>query len=443
MVDRQEFTDRFLRSIKPEKAGKRSIIYDAQIPGFGIRLNGRGSAKKKGAFVLIARFPGSKNPVPRRIGDYPAMPLAIARKIARQWREDIRNGVDPKDKEEIGRREQDHRPIFTFAEALEIFAEDHLADLRSGNAVKAALRSHVLPQWRERPVHEIRRADIVALIRTLREELPIEANRVLSYLKTMFGWMVDQAMIEASPAQSIRRPAPEVTRDRVLSEFEIRAIWLACRELGAFGRAVKVMLATGQRRSEVGSMAWSEIDRKLAVWRLPKGRTKAARAHVVPLSRLALKAIAEGPAHGDYVFSASRRSPADADAGAGPIRGWSKAKAHLDKIVLEKARELSRAAGASAPKEIAAWRLHDLRRTAATYLARLGVDRIVIGKLLNHTERGVTAVYDRHSYDREKRRALDLWAARLQVIVSAEDGEKPSRGRPRSKVETPTLSCDH
>jgi integrase len=424
MVAKRDFTDRFLKSIKPVVAGKRAIIWDAQVPGFGIRVTDRSTEESRGAFVLVTRFPGSSNPAPRRIGDYPAMTLAKAREIAREWREDIRQGIDPKVKEASRQRQEERRRADTFAAAFDAFADDHLSTLRTGKVVKGVIAKHVVPKWGSRPISEIRRADVNELIRALRKEMPIGANRVLAYLKKFFGWAVDQELIEASPAAAVKRPSKEVKRDRVLTDLEIRAIWLACGELGAFGRAFRCMLATGQRRTEVGAMTWKEIDLQEKNWALARHRTKADRAHDIPLSDLAASIIEASPNLGGFVFTTGRSAPARAGSDAKPvaISGWSKAKTALDRLSLEKAQALAAERGDDPPENIADWHLHDLRRTCATHLAKLGVDRVVIAKVLNHAENEVTAIYDRHRYDLEKRRALDLWGARLTAIVEGTDG---------------------
>jgi integrase len=242
---------------------------------------------------------------------------------------------------------------------------------------------------------------------------PIGANRVLAYLKKFFGWCVDQDILEASPAASVKRPGKENKRDRVLSDAEIRAIWHACGELGAFGRAFRFMLATGQRRTEAGEIVWSEIDRANRLWTLPRQRAKADRVHEIPLSDLAMSVLDECPKLGDFVFTTL---------GTRPISGWSKAKTALDRLALDKLKEIAIERGDDAPTTFADWRLHDLRRTAATHIAKLGVDRIVISKLLNHAEGGVTGLYDRHSRDPEKRVAMDLWGQRLRAIVDGDGG---------------------
>ena len=427
MVAKRDFTDRFLKSIEPAEPGKRLIIYDAQVPGFGIRVTERSREDSKGSFVLVARFPGSGNPVPRRIGDYPALSLAKARQIAREWREDLRQGIDPKAKEAERRRQEQRRRADTFAAAFSTYADDHLSTLRTGADVKRAIEAHVVPQWGQRPLTDIRRADVNELVRELRKGAPIRANRVLAYLKTFFVWAVDQELIEASPAAAVKRPSKEVKRDRVLADPEIRAIWEACGELGVFGRAFRFMLATGQRRSEVGEMTWREIDRSNQLWTLSRERTKAGRAHEVPLSALALSILEDCPRLGEYVFSTGRSGTQRISGGAStarPISGWSKAKAALDKLALTKAKAIAIEPGEEAPTGFSDWHLHDLRRTAARHMAKLGVDRVVIAKILNHAEQEVTAIYDRHRYDAEKRRALEAWAQRLGEIVGGSDDAK-------------------
>jgi hypothetical protein len=189
MVAKRDFTDRFLRAIKPVEAGKREIKWDAQIPGFGIRVTDRSTEENRGAFVLVTRFPGSSNPAPRRIGDYPAMALAKAREIARGWREDIRQGIDPKVKEATRQRQEERRRADTFAAAFNAFADDHLSTLRTGKVVKGVIAKHVTPKWGQRPISEIKRADVNELIGALRKDMPIGANRVLAYLKKFFSWI--------------------------------------------------------------------------------------------------------------------------------------------------------------------------------------------------------------------------------------------------------------
>jgi integrase len=396
---KRDFTDRFLRALKPAAPGKRYIAYDAQIPNFGIRVTEHCNGEAKGSFVLVTRFPGSANPTPRRIGDYPAMSLVQARGI-----EDLRCGIDPKTKEKELRREQERQRANTFASVFAVFEGDHLATLRTGKDIAGVIKKHVFPLWAEWPIATIKRTDANALVRALRKGTPIMANRLLAYLKKFFSWAVDQEFIEASPAAAIKSPTKECARDRFLSEKEVSAFWQACGGLGVYGRCFKLMLVTGARLSEVGGMTWREVDLAARLWTLPQERTKANRAHEIPLSNIALDILGECPRLGEFIFTSSR--------GKRPISAWSRAKIDLD-----------RALGA----EVADWHLHDLRRSCATYLARCGVDRIVISKLLNHSEPGITGIYDRHRYEREKRAALDRWGERLTEIVAG-------AGKPQADV---------
>jgi integrase len=405
MAAKRDFTDRFLKAIKPAPTGKRVLHLDAQTPGFGIRVTDNSAPGSIGSFVLVARFPGSDNPTARRIGDYPSMSLARAREIAREWREDLRQGVDPKVKEERRRREEERRQAQTFAAAFEAYADDRLSQLRSGEAVRSTVRRLAYPKWGDRPMEEIRRADVGELIRGVKNGTgPIAANRLLAYLKTFFLWAIDEEIIDDSPAATVKRPVSEKdrARDRVLTDTELRAIWRACDDLG-------------QRRPVVGAMKWAELDLRNKVWTLPKGRTKANRSHEVPLSDAVIKVItsAQRLAGSEYVFSTGTHRTGDSNEIA-PVSGWGKAKEHLDRAVAAKMLEI---AGADAAV-IEPWHLHDLRRTCATRLGKLGVSRVVIAKVLNHAIPGVTSTYDHHSYDLEKKAALDRWASHLLGIVN-------------------------
>ena len=308
MVPKRDLTDRALKALKPATSGKRYFEWDAQVPGFGVRVTDRSPPSV--SFVLHTRYPGAKHPAPRQIGDYPAIDLASARRVAREWREDIAKGIDPKAKAEAVRRDAERerleakrRQANTFAAAFEAFAQEHLATLRTGDVVKGVIEKHVVPVLGDRALADITRADGNDLLRAIAKKTPTHANRVRSYLRTFGRWAEEEERIEESPFVNLKRFAKERARDRVLSDLEIRAIWRASGEIGAFGRAIRFMLATGQRRSEVGDMEWSEIDEAKKMWMLPRERTKADRAHEVPLSPMALSILAASPRMGAHVFA--------------------------------------------------------------------------------------------------------------------------------------------
>jgi integrase len=394
---KSKLTDRFLQSIKAAPTGKRITYWDTSVDGFAIRVSDKSSPSNVGSFMLIRRMPKNPNPTARKIGSYPAMTLAAARTTAKEWNTEIDEGVDPAVKAAEEAREQKRQDADTFESVFETYAKERLGRLRTGAQIQRAIAHYVLPVLGSRPISDIRRADVKALVVHIHQTAPIASNRVLSYLKTFFVWCVEEEHLEVSPTAVMRPLANEVKRDRVLDDDEIKAVWLACGALGAFGHVVRLMLVTGQRRGEVGGMLWAEIDRSKRLWTLPKERTKAARAHEVPLSDLAMSVIDECPEMNKFVFPHARGS-------AAPVSGWSRAKAALDR-----------------KSGVADWHLHDLRHTCATNLARLRVDRIVISKILNHAEGGVTSRYDRHDRADLKRAALNRWGAKLVAII--EGGE--------------------
>jgi integrase len=335
-----------------------------------------------------------------------------------------RQGIDPRDKAAAARRdaaatrrEAERRQANTFKAAFEAYARDHLATLRTGDIIEGIIKKHILPVFGDRPLAEITRFESNELLKEIAKRTPTHARRIRSYLRTFGRWAEDEERIEESPFTNLKRLGKEQTRDRILSALEIRAIWRASADMGVFGRVVRLLLATGQRRSEVGDMEWREVDHERKLWVLPRERAKANRAHAVPLSPLSLAILADCPMLGAHVFS-TRSVPRGG--GTIPISGWSKFKSHLDRAAIEALRQLTSDPEAT----ISEWRLHDLRRTAASLMTERGVSRLVVSKVLNHAEQGVTGRhYDLHEYLPEKRQALDVWGARLAAIV--EGGELP------------------
>jgi integrase len=226
----------------------------------------------------------------------------------------------------------------------------------------------------------------------------------------MFAWACERDLLEASPCYGVRSPSQEVSRDRVLGDDELRLVMRAASSLEApFGPFMKMLALTLQRRSEVAGMRWSEINWAEGLWTLPAGRTKNASEHIVPLPGAAINILeamkATRFANSDYVFTGTGRSP---------VSGFSKVKRQLDALIAAENGE------ALAPP----WRLHDLRRTGASKMPRLGVALPVVEKILNHTSgsfAGVVGTYQRHSFADEKRQALETWAAFLDRLCGGAD----------------------
>jgi integrase len=266
------------------------------------------------------------------------------------------------------------------------------------------LAKEVLPKWGNKRIQEITKRHVLDLLDGIVDRGGgLSANRVLAAVRKLFNWAVQRGIITISPAAGIKAPLAETSRDRVLSDDEIRWTWLACDRLAyPFGSMAKILLLTGQRRNEVSGMTWDELDLDKALWRIPGGRTKNDEAHEVPLSDAALSVIASLPrikSNKGYLFTTNAETH---------VSGYSRAKSMLDKAMLEIARD-ERAQDVEIPR----WTFHDLRRTAVSCMARLGIALPVIEKVVNHSSgsfAGIVGVYQRHSFADEKRTALQAWA---------------------------------
>ena len=268
--------------------------------------------------------------------------------------------------------------------------------LRTADELQRMLDRDLLPHWSDLPIASIKRADVKDVIREKSGVAPIAANRLTSLISKIFAWALKEDKIEASPAVGLERNA-EAERERSLTEDEIRVLWPALTEIGyPFGHALKFLLVTGQRRGEVTDLKWSDIDGD--GWKLPGTSAKSGKGHRVPLSTPALEIIGECPRLGPRVFVGH----------GGPINGWESAKARAESFL---------------PNPIPPWRIHDLRRTMATMMTSIGVDRIVVSKILNHAEGGVTRIYDRNARDPEKTAAMERWANKLREIIAGDAGD--------------------
>ena len=375
----QKLTDKTIQGLKPPKSGQLDV-WDSALAGFGVRVG----AKRK-SFIVGTRIKGKYRRITLK-PPYPALTLADARKRAGQVIADAQSGIGPelrKKREEAG----------TFGATAAAFMTDFAKKHRTKDEMQRKI-SVDLAEWHDRPIAEITRAEIKDLLRVKARSAPISANRLKSLISKIFTWALKEEIITASPALSLDPPGGVETdrqRDRNLTTEEIKAVWLACEQIGyPFGHLFKMLLVTGQRRGEVAAMKWSQITPD--GWVLPAEIAKTKSGHLVPLSSLAREILDQVPQIGEHVF----RSRSDR-----PLQGWSNAKERVDGIA-----------------NIATWHVHDLRRTFATQLRRLGVDRLVVSKLLNHAEGGVTKIYDRYNADPEQAAAMERWANRLREIVS-------------------------
>jgi integrase len=230
----------------------------------------------------------------------------------------------------------------------------------------------------------------------------------------MCKWAIGRGIIERSPCDGVTPPSPENKRERVLADIEIKRVWESAEALGQpFGPIVKLLLLTGARRDEVAGMRWSEVNLEARTWTIASERSKNDRTHVIPLSDTAMVILESLPRIGrvDFVFSTT---------GHTAVSGFSRMKATIDGLISERLSEEAEARG-DVPDAMTDWILHDLRRTLATNLQKLGVRLEVTEAVLNHvsgSRAGVVGVYQRHDWATEKRQALDAWARRLETIIS-------------------------
>ena len=233
---------------------------------------------------------------------------------------------------------------------------------------------------------------------------PIAANKTLKSIKTFLRWCVGRAILDRSPAEGVPLPAKAVARDRVLSDDELARVILAARQIDErYGGIVELLSLTGQRREEVARLTWEELDLGQQVWVIPQSRTKNGKPHIVHLSDQSIAVLNRMQKRGPYVFSVK---------GTKPFQHFAAAKTKLD--------DLSKVTG---------WRLHDLRRTCVSGMARLGIAPHVADKILNHqsgTISGVAAVYQRHQFFHEREEALERWGTHVAKIVIKASGEHPS-----------------
>lgn len=285
-------------------------------------------------------------------------------------------------------------------------------------------------RWADRPIKDITAHDIHDVLTQCRKTglpgLPRRRARVsvtsaramYSTLSKFFNWLARQpGLIEKNPVTGVERPGTPAARDRVLDDNEVRWFWAACDDVGEpFGALLRLLLVTGARREEAAQMTRSEISGDGTTWTLPPARTKNRRPHDVPLSPLARKIIADVrkiAGTPGYIFTTTGRSP---------VSGFSRVKARLDQLMTKLARDEATAAGRDpADVKIPVWRLHDLRRTAVTGMARAGADLHVIERAVNHVSGsfgGIVATYQKHRYAQEVRGALEAWANLIEQITS-------------------------
>jgi integrase len=378
---RVRLTELEIRRIKPPAAGN-VVRYDNEVPGFGLRITAAGAR----SFVLNYRCGGKERRL--TIGTWPAWSATAAREKAKELRRQIEQGIDP-----LAAREA-RQGALTVASLAKDYIEHHAkVNKRSWQEDERILRVNVLPVLGAAKADGVHRCDIVRLLDPIAERAPIMANRTLAVVRTMFNKAVERGLLDASPCTRMKAPRSEKPRERVLSDDEIRALWTrldTARMDPRTAAAIRLILATGQRPGEVRAMRWDEVEG--AWWTIPSEKAKNKTTHRVPLTALALELLGE---RGEgFVF---------------PTRGKL---GHPGDTALNHACRANLLHFGIEP-----WTPHDLRRTVGTRLGELGFNRLIQDKIMHHKDHTVGGIYDRHSYDREKRQALEAWERRLRMII--------------------------
>lgn len=409
------FTDKLLANLKPRE--KRYTIWEENHRRLGT-LGVRVSTSGRRTWIFMFRFEGRARMA--TLGIYPKMSVAAAHAAAGALMEALECGRDPTRERIEAWQELQQEPN------VEKLCKDYLEKYakkrkRTWQSDEKMLAKHVIPRLGHLKAGAVRRRDIIDMLEKIADGAPIVSNRVLEVARKMYNWAVEREIVESNPCWRVSRPSRENQRDRVLTPKEITHLWETLdrnsdteserddngKRLIWISRpvrlAIKLALVTGQRRTEVAGAARSEFDLTQGWWTIPAGRSKNGKAHRVPLSVLAHKIVEE-------LFQLAEDKqwllPSPHNKGTNPIdpgamsRAMVRLRSHMHSEHFH---------------------VHDLRRTAASHMASLGVQRTVIKKILNHADPDITAVYDRYSYDVEIRAALDAWARRLQEIVESEN----------------------
>lgn len=428
-----KLTERKIDKLATDHGRKDRLIFDDEQRGLAVRVTASGGR----TYLCQYTLHGHKWRVP--LGACSAVPLAKAREAAAVVMGDVAKGRNPAaERREAAAAERARRTRnrLTLRVLIEDWNRLHLAGKRPSYASEAvrALHSAFIGHLDDAAEDLDRVAVVRALDGVLRRHNRREGSagdkvkgsamtgRTAAYGRAAFAWALKRGAVSLNPFAALPVDKSVAKRERVLSDQEVVEIWRAAGDAAApYSSIIRLLILTGQRRGEVAGMAWNELAEDMVIWSLPRERTKNGTAHAVPLSKPAreiLRALLPDDANeAKRVLNDRRTAGALVLPGAAetPFAGWSKAKRALDKAIMDARTK----AGANAVS-LVPWSVHDLRRTVATGLQRLGVRLEVTEAVLNHisgSRSGIAGVYQRHDWAAEKRAALDAWAAHVVMIV--------------------------
>lgn len=374
------------------------VYWDKTLPGFGLKVTPAG----RKVFIVMYRTADSRQKLRKyTIGPYGTLTLIMARTAAQKILLARLDGQDPAAEKQLRRKQP---AGLTIDEAIARYKAEYIEPRGIGVETKRILDRNLLATWRGRHLAEINRGNVRDFI----DEMVARgasgmAIRVFKVVHAMFNWCIGRGLLEASPCAGLAPPPSNPSRDRVLTDEELAKVLKAARQMPhPYGSLIHMLALTGQRRSEVAGMEWSELDLDKAVWTIPSRRTKTRRAHIVHLTPHMLAQLPDRQSDQSLVFSTANGKA---------FRSFNSLKKRLD-----------------AASGVSGWVIHDLRRTVATGMAALGIAPHVADKILNHqsgTISGIAAVYQRHEFLLERKMATEKWCWHVEAIMickkSAED----------------------
>jgi len=434
------------RTVEAAKAtGSRREIPDAALPGFYLVVQPSGAK----SWALRYRFMGKPKKLTigpvllERKGDqvegtlpfgHP-MTLGEARRAAREALQTLAEGKDPGAVKKAAKAaassegNEDRDMVRLLGER---FVDRYCKPRnRSWKEVERQFKAEINPKWGERKVQDIAKRDVLDLLDAIIDRgSPITANRVFATLRRFFAWLIERDVVTSSPCAGIKKPSPEKSRERILTDEELRLFWKATADFDhPFGPMWRLLLLTGQRRNEIAGMKRDELsplDSEEPTWTIPGARTKNGNEHLVPLAAASVGIIEKLPKIGKKGFCFTTT-------GETPVSGFSRSKGRLDAAMLAIMTKVAEEAGDDPAKaKMAPWTLHDLRRTMASGMARLNINLPVIEKCLNHISgsfAGIVGVYQRHESTEEKRQAFAAWANFIDGLVADKPADNILRMR--------------
>jgi len=397
-------TKQAVTSAHPEARDR--LIWDSKIPGFGLKVTPSGAK----VFVYQYRLGGRGAKVRRyTIGKLGPFTPDTARSEAERLAVLVAQGIDPQRQKVESRRQA---VALAFSRYVDRFERDRLKIdwPASAGEVRAMLDRYAVPVLKDTPLPAITRADIRDVLAPVRQR-PATSAKLFAVLRHMFRWAVNEGDLAHSPLEGMVPPKSAASRDRTLEDWEIVRIWRGTLALGyPFGPVVRLLLLNGNRREEVAALSWNELRRDEASWLLPSERAKNGHSTTVFLSTLSVAEIDALAARQGKADKWPRRGLVFTTTGKTYVSGYSRAKKRLDAAIAKLAPD--------DPME--PWRLHDLRRTLATGMQRLGVRFEVTEAILNHVtgaRSGVAGVYQRHNWAPEKEAALQAWSDHVERLL--------------------------